>query len=137
MNGSGLDFEKPVVELERKIEELKKIETLEKESNKEATERISAELIAASKLNKRRDTVMNYFFEITDMPMPLAWFEEYNEIFNKAEPGYNIKDFIWEKQQAILEYNEFMKKDSIYDKLLDKEVNYDREERLGRCEEAG
>ena len=96
---------------EEKIEELRKIENLEKESNAEATARIGKELEAEAKLNKRRDVVMDYFFEITGMPMPLAWFEEYNKIFNdKLTPdGYNIKSFIWEKQQEILKYWEFMK----------------------------
>ena len=95
--------------MQTKEEIQQEVNVLRTESNAEATDRISNELRAEKKLNERRDCVMDFFFEITGMPMPLAWFEEYNEIFNKAKKGYNIKSFIWGKQQEILKYWEFMK----------------------------
>jgi hypothetical protein len=79
------------------------------ESNQQATDRIRNELEEENKLNQRRDIVMSYFFELTNMPMPQAWFEEYNMIFNKAQAGYNIMSFIKSKQSAIDNYHSLMK----------------------------
>mgnify|MGYP001282417373 CR=1 FL=1 len=79
------------------------------ETNQEATNRIAEELRTERKLAERRDSVMNMFFEITEMPMPLAWFEEYDRLFSKAKKGYNIKSFIATKTEDIKKYKDFMK----------------------------
>jgi hypothetical protein len=94
-------------EIEKALEKLDKEEI---ETNQKATERISNELKAAKKLDLRRSVVMGYFFELTGMPMPLKWFNEYNKIFDdeKTPAGYNIKSFIWTKQQEILKFYEEM-----------------------------
>lgn len=104
----------------------------QKESNTKATDRISEELRAEKKLEERRRVVMDYFFELTGMPMPLNWFEEYNEIFNEAEKGYNLGVYIWYKQQDIYDYFEQMK--PITEEVTDDQLSKWCEEREKICE---
>ena len=78
------------------------IEILKKETNAEVTERVANELRAARKEEMRRDTVYNFFFELTGAPMREEWYKAYIKIFdgkdsagNQTAPrGYNIKTFI-------------------------------------------
>jgi hypothetical protein len=76
--------------------ELERLEKLKQETNAEATERISRELQADKKLEERRRVVKGYFLELTGREMTEAEFILYNERFEKAQPGYNIKSFISE-----------------------------------------
>ena len=70
------------------------IEQLKSESNAEATTRIGNELRAETKLKERKHAVMNWFKGLTGREMTEAEFIVYNSKFNKAETGYNIKNFI-------------------------------------------
>ena len=70
------------------------IEQLKSESNAEATTRIGNELRADTKLKERKHAVMNWFKGLTGREMTEAEFIVYNSKFNKAEAGYNIKNFI-------------------------------------------
>lgn len=71
-----------------------KLARQKEETNMEATNRICAERRALKFLENRRDTVTAYFFELTGIPMSEEQFLKYNELFDKAEDGYNIKSFI-------------------------------------------
>jgi len=70
------------------------INRLRKESNQEATDRIGNELRTETKLKERKHAVMNWFKGLTGREMTEAEFIVYNSKFNKAEAGYNIKNFI-------------------------------------------
>jgi hypothetical protein len=75
---------KEIEELKREVEE----------TNAEATDRIAKELRAEKKLEERRKCVKGYFLELTGREMTEAEFILYNDRFNKAKEGYNIKSFI-------------------------------------------
>ena len=85
-------------EIEEKASE---VYSEKEETNLEATRRIGEELRAATKLEERRNAVMNMYFEITGFPMTNAEFEIYNAIFEKADNGYNIVSFIEDKKKGF------------------------------------
>jgi hypothetical protein len=87
-------------EIEAETERLKREA---EETQHEATLRIGQELRAKTKLEERRNAVMNMYFEITGFPMTTAEFEIYNSIFEKANPGYNIVSFIEDKKKGLTE----------------------------------
>lgn len=72
------------------------------ETNAEATERVQRELKSERKLEERRKTLKAYFLEIAEKEMTEAEFIFYNDKFEKAEKGYNIKSFIKELEERKL-----------------------------------
>jgi hypothetical protein len=100
--------------------ELERLEKLKQETNEEATNRISRELKAETKLKERRDFIMGMFFELTGQIMSEETFQEYNKLFEQAETGYNIKSFIRDKGIEInnkvreQSFEEFKKEQEIY-----------------------
>jgi hypothetical protein len=75
-------------------EEIEKLESLKKESNAEATDRISKELKDERKLEARKNCVKSFFKMLTGEEMTEEQFIVYNNKFNKAKSGYNIKSYI-------------------------------------------
>ena len=80
-----------------------RLERLERESQKEATDRISKELRAETKQIEREKVFMNYFFDLTGVPMSMDWLKEYLSIFDNVDTprGYNLKNFIESKKEQI------------------------------------
>ena len=104
-------------EIEEKASE---VYSEKEETNLEATRRIGEELRAATKLEERRNAVMNMYFEITGFPMTNAEFEIYNAIFEKADKGYTIRSFIEDKKRG---YDEEKMRDDSQDIDLEKDDN--------------
>ena len=92
----------------------KVVEKSTNENKAHATDRISEELKARRKFEARRDAVYNYFFELTGQPMSNEQFNKYNDLFNKAKPGYNLWQFILDEKIVVDEriksmgYTEFI-----------------------------
>lgn len=76
---------------------------LREETKKEATDRIGAELRENKMQIEREKVIMNYFFDLTGIPMPLDWVKDYTKTFyNPDTPaGYNLVSFISSKQEEI------------------------------------
>jgi hypothetical protein len=82
--------------LTKKIEQIEKLKRELSETKMQATYRIKNEWIEEKKLAARKKVVMAYFKELTGEDMGEARFMIYNEKFNRAEVGWNIKSYIKE-----------------------------------------
>jgi hypothetical protein len=93
---------------------------MQEETNAEATERISRELKAERKLTERKNFIMSMFFELTGKFMSEKLFQEYNNLFEKSKPGYNLKSFIRDKN---LETNQEVRELSLEEFKKEQELN--------------
>ena len=97
------------------------------------TDDITRGLQAARKLESRKETVMNVFFDLTGIPMTEAQFRKYNKIFDNEDTpaGYNIKSFI--RDEGIIKNEKILNQsvDAFLEGLKDaseEEINEVREE---------